>query len=749
MENKKGTQKSRIVPEIIFFLLILILCLVHARVSVHNADFGPLNGTFQDFNPIRRFLSGQVPYRDFSDYLGMGHLYIGTITTLLFGKSFVASKTAFVFLAFFSLSLLSLSLGTAVLRFRIRGLTLTVILLSLLLIHPLFLDPFVLSDEAREAFDYALKNGNSARMVRAFILPLVSCALILFFSAKKQGTNRLKLLIFSVCCGSVLPWSNDYGISLFLCIWIMLTVAVFCRTRSLGKTLLLSFAHLLLSLLGAVLFVELFTAGHLVSWLHSTFGIGGFQRWYPNTEKHFYVFSLDISWTSVLQVILVIIYIVRLYQNRASREAVIRFGIPALANMTGFCALNEYYMISGDSSREVPLIILSLTLFFEAIQFFVSIFRREKENYDRVLMLVAAVCAAAWLVPSVYEEFLYQKMTKKDGVYVPQMGGNVTDLGGSLTETAARLGGEKIFSTYASAMELVTGQFQPAGTDYIIHVMGDENRADYLEQFRNGDFRYAVTIQQTYSPWEYYIQRSNWFFYRELYRNWHPVFSNRYQLYWERNEPEESHMINAKEHPITVSVEQNEPTEAKIVIRTDPGVNGFADLFVDYDVRKNGSALSKLMFQRMLYVSGDGNSFSELPFYGTNYLRDSNQEYIPVTIVDGYGEILLSSVPKENTNLKIIETSCDEIFTVPMDFIEVVGIGYVGETPFLRIPKIPQNRAALSGAEVIRMGEYAIPVLGLSEDADGINVLTNLEGIMFDDLERYIGERVIGKIQDL
>ena len=190
MENKKGTQKNRIVPEIIFFLLILILCLVHAKVSVHNADFGPLNGTFQDFNPIRRFLSGQVPYRDFSDYLGLGHLYIGTITTLLFGKSFVASKTAFVFLAFFSLSLLSLSLGTAVLRFRIRGLTLTVILLSLLLIRPLFLEPFVLSEEAREAFDYALKNGNSARMVRAFILPLVSCALILFFSAKKTRPRR-------------------------------------------------------------------------------------------------------------------------------------------------------------------------------------------------------------------------------------------------------------------------------------------------------------------------------------------------------------------------------------------------------------------------------------------------------------------------------------------------------------------------------------------------------------------------------
>lgn len=747
MEKAEKPQKSKRFPEIILVLLVLVLCLVHAKVSVHNADFGPLNGTFQDYNPIRRFLSGQVPYRDFSDYLGLGHLYLGTFTTLLFGKSFTASKTAFVFLAFFSLSLMSLSLGTAVLRSRIRGLAVTGILLSLLLIRPLFLESFALSEEAREAFDYALKNGNSARMVRAFILPAVCCVLLCCFSAERQGGSPLKWLILSLCCGTVLPWSNDYGISLFLCLWIMVTVTVFCRTRSVGKTLLFSPAHLVLSLAGAALFVEIFTLGHLPQWVHSTFGIGGFQRWYPNTEKHFYLFSFDLSWTSALQAILVIVYIVRLYQNRASYWAVTRYGIPALANMTGFCALNEYYMISGDSAREVPLIILSLTLFFEAVCFLFHFLRSESERSVRVPVLAAAVCMAAWLVPAVYDEFLYQKMTKKDGTYIPQLGGNVTELGSSLTETAAWLGEEKIFSTYASAMELVTGQFQPSGTDYIIHVMGDENRADYLERFAEDDFRYAVTIQQTYSPWEYYIRRSNWFFYRELYRNWHPVFSNKYQMYWERNEAGEDHIISSAGHPITVSVEQNEPTEAKIIVRTDPGVNGFADLSVNYDVRKNGSALSKLMFQRMLYVSGDLNSFSELPFYGTNYLRESNTEYIPVTIVDGYGEILLSSVPKENTNLVITEASCEEIFTVPMDFAEVVGIGYSGETPFLRIPKIPQNRAALSGAEMITVGDYEIPVTGLKEDADGLNVLVNLEGIPFGELEQFIGEREIGKIR--
>lgn len=746
-KNGKRWNRAGIIPEILLGVLILTLCLVHAKISVHNADFGPLNGTFQDYNPIRRFLDGQVPSRDFSDYLGLGHLYLGTAATVLFGKTFTASKTAFVFLAFFSLSLFSLCLGMAVLKSRKRGLMLTGILLSLLLIGPEFLDHLSLSGEVRDAFQYALKNGNSARMVRGFILPLFCLVLITVLmetGRTLQGKRRyLLLFLYAFCSGFALPWSNDYGISLFLCAWIMFTVFVFARTWSVGKTLLLSLCDLIGSLLSAALLVEIFTLGNLPAWLHTTFGIGGFQRWYPNTEKHFYVFSIDLTWTSALQLLLCCVYVFMLFRERGSNEAVLRYGIPCLANLTGFCGLNEYYMISGDFAREVPLIILGLTLFYESFRFVCSLFSSHDAMIGRALSVVSILCMFSWLIPAVYDEFIYQKMTKKEGTYIPQLGGNVTTLGKSLTDTAAWLGGEKIFSTYASAMELVTGQFHPSGTDYIIHVMGDENRENYLQMFKNGDFRYAVTIQQTYSPWEYYIQRSNWFFYRELYRNWHPVFSNQYQVYWERNGEEENHIIRSDQHDITVEIEQNESTEAKLIVRTDPGISGFADVLIDYDVRKNGTALSKLMFQRMLYISEDKNSFSEIPFYGTNYLRSANAEYIPVTIVDGYGEILLSSLPKENTNLVISNASCQEIFTAPLDFVEIIGIGYKGETPYLRIPKIPQSRAVLSGADEILLGEYTIPVLGQAEDADGIMILTDLEGISFGDLEQFIGERKI------
>ena len=745
MNERKHTDRTII----ILAVLILLLAFVHAKTSVHDADFGPLNGTFQDFNPIRRLLSGQIPFRDFSDYLGLGHLYLGSLATLLFGGTFFASKTAFVFLAFLSLALIAAVLGTAVFRSAVKGLSAALLILSLLLIRPLFLVNSFALTEILSAFDYALKNGNSARMVRAFILPLVCAALTAGFAAAKQRPGEKKLLSIFILCsffsGFALPWSNDYGISVWLCLLIMIDVTVFARTRSFLKTVLLFPAAVCLSLLGAVFTAAVVTLGNLPGWLRTTFGIGGFQGWYPNTVKHFYIFNIDLNSCSALQAILCLCYIAELIKERGKGQAVIRYGIPCLANMTGFCAMNEYYMISGDSAREVGLIILTLTVIFEVSARLLSYF--PEATAKRSLLFAAAVCAFTWLLPAAYEEFIYQKLQAKPGTYIPEMGGRVTELGGSLLNAKTLPGEEKVFSTYASAVELVTGQFQPSGTDYIIHVMGDENRAAYLDDFSGGDFRYSATIKETFSPWEYYVRRSNWYFYRELYRSWHPVSSSQYQLFWERNEAGEDHVTDLNTFPITVSTEQNEPTKVRIMIRTDESVTGFADLAVDYTVNKNGTALSRLMFQRMLYVSGDKNSFSELPWYETNYLRAAGREHIPVSITDGYGEILLSSVPQENTNLTLNSVSCEEIFTVPFRYAEVTGAGYYGEAPCLKLPKIPLTKAAVSGKNTISVGPYDLPILGTREDDDNLLLLVDLSAISFADLEQAVGSRVIAGLK--
>ena len=116
----------------------------------------------------------------------------------------------------------------------------------------------------------------------------------------------------------------------------------------------------------------------------------------------------------------------------------------------------------------------------------------------------------------------------------------MTALYPDLEETSDFLDGEPFFATYASAQEVMEDTYQPSGTDYIIHVLGDKPREEYLRVFEEGDFRYAATMREEYTLWEFWVQRANWFFYRELYRNWHPVFANTYEMYWERNERDDN-----------------------------------------------------------------------------------------------------------------------------------------------------------------------------------------------------------------
>ena len=160
----------------------------------------------------------------------------------------------------------------------------------------------------------------------------------------------------------------------------------------------------------------------------------------------------------------------------------------------------------------------------------------------------------------------------------------MTELGDDILATEAFLNGEQLWSTYASAQEVQQGIFQPSGTDYIIHVMGDRQRAEYLNKFKTSDFRYTATIRESYNIWERWIMRANWFFYRELYENWHPVFANEYELYWERNSAGEDNVVTTE---ADVQIEWIGKATAVLSVHTEKSVNGVADVWMDYLVLKD------------------------------------------------------------------------------------------------------------------------------------------------------------------
>lgn len=225
------------------------------------------------------------------------------------------------------------------------------------------------------------------------------------------------------------------------------------------------------------------------------------------------------------------------------------------------------------------------------------------------------------------------------------------------------LKGKKIFSTYASAQEVVENQFQPSGTDYIIHVLGDKQRAKYLSDFRKNNFDYAVTIRSDFTPWENWVERANWFFYRELYKNYHPVFQNNYERYWQQNSPAENNCIKTSDLDFSISTEQINEQTVKLIISTNAGISGKADVLVDYEVLKNPkSRKAFLCFNPHLHIT-DSNipKPTDIP-ENVNSLRKVSKEFVPITIKSGRGEIVLTSVPVQSTVLNLKSFSCDEIF---------------------------------------------------------------------------------------
>lgn len=703
----KTVDKKKLL-RIFMIVIMVMICFLHSLSAGHYVDFFPINGTFQNYNPIRRLLSGQVPYLDFIDYLGLGHLYFGAIFTFIFGNNFQASLIAFSFLTMLSAILISIALGRSILGKKESAYVLTIAFLMLILIQPLFYSFIAGTKEINDALDAVLSVGNSARFIRGMILPL--CCMFFYFGLhfwtdyfkKYHVKNKMLLVIATISLGTgfAFIWSNDYGISCWLCATIMFFVIEYSRSRRFLKTIGYTILEVIFSIVSVLVWAVICTRGHAGEWIFSTFGTGNYQSWYYNSSKSYYFWDVDFSYIMLVQALICLIYLGKLYLSHGTMDAVKRYGIPAFANMTCFCAVNEYRLLSGGEAREVALTVLFLTMYFELIRFASSLTR--KEYFHKMICIIVLIISMAWILSTAKEEMLFAYVSEKDGDYVPQLGGNLTTLYNDLYEAQEFLNGDNFFATYASAQEVMSGSYQPSGIDYIIHVLGDKQREKYLDSFKNDDFRYAATIKASYSTWEYWIRRANWFFYRELYSEWHPVWANSYEIYWERNETEGENTLLADAELSVVDVDES---TKKIVITTDRSVNGIADVYLQYEVKKKDNNSAKFLYQKVLYVANTGSAEDTI-----NFLRDQGDEYVPIPIIDGYGEITLIGYPTKSTFLEVEKAVCSEIYTVMSDYVEINNVVDNGDTVLLFIPKTDSTEIIIQGAKSLMIDSYNIEI---------------------------------------
>lgn len=675
---KKMSQNEKIKNNVLFLLLGITLIgvmLVYSLNAGHYVDFYPTNGTFQNFNPVRRFLSGQVPYRDFTDYLGLGHLYLGSFVTWILGSSFKASLIAFTFLTVLSFALIAFAIAYCFFSDKLLAISIAIMIVLLDFIRPVFgFDSKVFNGSIISAFNASLGPGNSARFIRSMILPLSILLFLIFLKWAKKRSVIIKKIsnryVYAAAIGTIgglsFLWSNDYGISCFVCLIVMTAWVALAKYKKIGIAMICASIEVLSSIISIGVFATIFSFGNFKGWSSFIAGSGGYQMWYYNAPDNIcYIFDLELGIFPLIQAALCIVYLILIFKNSHDNRSLFKYSILAYLNMTCFCAVNEYRLISSGELYEYANVVLILIILFELLY----LMKEAIAKYRSLIGWASLVLGFIFIISVGRDEFMFKYMSEKEGAYIEALDGYNREFSEDLLKTYNFLQGKEVFATYSTAQDVMNDNFQPSGTDYIIHVLGDESRENYLEAFNNRNFEYVSTINKEYNVWEVWVERANWFFYRELYKNWHPVYINTYEVYWEMNDYEDNYI--SFEGNVDVSASDNKVT---LQIECDESVNGIADVYIDYEVEKGNSKFAKLAFKTLLNVKEISDYDSEMEFYHANNLRAKGAEYIPVKITNGIGCVELTSVPEKCTNITLNDVKVGNIYPVLQQYIKVKAV---------------------------------------------------------------------------
>lgn len=636
------------INEIIVYIISLFTVAIYTYMNSIYADFSAINGVFQNYNVVRRLLDGQIPYVDFAVYLGLGHLYIGALFTYIFGNSYIASKLVFDFLNMLSFVLVIIALSKG--SFGKKSIIPAVLLLIILLIAMYGILPV-----------YLPTTGISARYLRGMILPIVILLLFYIENSNKKYIKKYLNIIRGFILGFSFLWSNDYGISTYIAGMIVYSYYILISHNKIFDKVKEICLIVLSSIVAIFLLITISTKGHPDIWIMQTIDSGTFQRWYYKIGwGPYYICDITLIWQNILQFFIILYLAVMLYKTRKNKYLLL-----TIANLSTFTASILYKTISGLDLNELAIQIVYLTILIEFITLIQEIIKRKNLNNKLIkyISIIFYIIILFFVIYKMYdnlkilkEQLLYREKNFYSS-YIEELDGYIHNNGlyNSIIEGKGIIGNDTLFSTYASALEIVTNQYQPSGIDYIIHVLGDKNREKYLKKFKEINPKYVLTINEEYTTWEYWIKHANWFFYREMYKSYTPKYKLLYGIIWERNDNNSNDDII--ENPNVKIDIKNIENDIKVTIITDTAINGIADVNIKYmcNIVNQKKIKNLLMINHLVNVRNLKGSYS---------IRADNMsgENIPVYINNGVGELYLTSFPVKDTALRLNNISVEKIF---------------------------------------------------------------------------------------
>jgi hypothetical protein len=739
--NKLPARHKHYVKDIIlisaYIIVLLALCLIKAKQNSHTSDFNPINGDFQNYNPIRRLLAGQVPYKDFPVYLGAGHLYVGALLVWIFGNNFTASLFSMEFITVLCFELWIFSIAYIIIRDKVDALFLALGFAILNFIRP----DFILNNlmpEFLPSFNIGLTVGNSARLFRG-TAPIILAILAIFgiklllrlcekYNYIKAHISTVINVYLAFITGMMMLWSNDYGIASGICYFLVYNCVLIKKYKNnIKKILFFLLLYITVGFCSIILAVAVITHGNISNWFEFTYGVSSSQSWYYGIfiEKSFFLYDMDFGYITIFILALALFYIYKLFKTEYSMKSIIRYGAPAYLLLSGFFAANIYKLMSGSVYREVAYLILLIVIISELYLLLRNVMKFYFSKYIRSSAVIILLLFSTLFC---FYSGLSEVFKQHSGEYFDSLNGYITELAPSLNLAKQKIGNDMVFSTYSSAVEVITNQFQPSGSDYIIHVFGEKQRNKYLNSFNNADFKYAATIRESYTSWEYWIRNANWFFYRELYNHYTPEFATEYEIFWRRTEKE-----NVLHPSLTTKVDKVNDHSYRITVKTDdPTINGTADVSVSYATKRNESFFKNFAFNRMIYVTeiSQGQIAADSSYCNFFMPPSHDNYYIPVTIINGMGEAVLSCCPNTGFDFALEKANVEGIYLNPFNYLFLSSLSDVNwnngisrSEPILLLDNTKENQIALSCARKLKSieGVY-VTVSGIETTENYIRV---------------------------
>ncbi|MBQ7902350.1 MAG: hypothetical protein IJ362_01315 [Oscillospiraceae bacterium] len=654
---------------VVFFIFAAIVVAAnYGAERIFDVNFVCTNGDYQNYNVLRRVVEGQVPYRDFASYLGMG--------LILMCKPFLSVHNSFAASLFITnaVILFAFIVFVTVVFYLITGNKNVSFMVGIIL-------PKLLSSGIIESFipvyGYYTKTylellaypNNSFRMGR-MLWAVLLCRFALFYSEKykKSDISALRyaagtakgVAVMGFITGLGVTWSNDFG---FCCIGSVTVIVIILALADVyQKTpvplLWKRFLYFIPSLLvGSLLSMIIATKGDIMSWIKFTTGVSQWQYTFYDQNIVEKIITLPLLLTSEATArsrIHFVIYIVSmvcclaLLCKKKENDRVIVF----VFLFTSIVAAQLLYIIgSGPDGFVEGTYSFVIIGFWAVIAHFVlkaiKIIKIQGtvENLSKILTLVFTVFMTVQLFSTV-NNYKLQNFKAADN-YVYQLEG-VTDYAAPLKEMYSIVGQDEMFATFATALDDMRGTFQPTGCDYVIHALGDELQNSYIENFNTNNYKWVQTTNTDVWPWEIWVSHTAWNFYRELYSDYSFHSNHNVWTLWQYA-GENSNVIEPENN---CEIEIMDDGSIKITVTSDEKRPCFVDVSIDWETEEIKNIQNIMTFRHIVFVEADylnrANSFIKGFF-----LKDRGKRYIPIYIENGVGHVILKAVPAETTKIKL------------------------------------------------------------------------------------------------